>query len=134
MKKGIVLLAIVVVLAAAAGFMFYSFKDKSSESAADVSVSTENNEKLLVSITDTDLLTKYYENDKVIHEEKLTSYPAFALDQEQQALYYTSNNDQNEMRLLSLILSLIRKLCFIKVRKARTACFYQRIAQKFISV
>ncbi|TDH74489.1 hypothetical protein DWA27_20365, partial [Acinetobacter baumannii] len=69
---------------------------------------------LLVSITGTDLLTKYYENEKVIHEAKLTSYPAFALDQEQQALYYTSNNDQNEMRLFKLDLKSDKKTMLYK--------------------
>ncbi|MBU5247172.1 MULTISPECIES: PD40 domain-containing protein [Bacillus] len=130
MKKGIVLLAIVVVLAAAAGIMFYSFKDKGSESAADVSVNTENSEKLLVSITDTDLLTKYYENDKVIHEAKLTSYPAFALDQEQQALYYTSNNDQNEMRLFKLDLKSDKKTMLYKGPESADSLFLSKDRSK----
>ncbi len=70
------------------GVAFYVAKDKGHQKAADVSVNTESGDELLVSITDTDLLTKYYENDKVIHEEKLTSYPAFALDQKAGALLY----------------------------------------------
>lgn len=78
MKKRIILL-LAVIIAAATGVAFYVTKDKGHEKAADVSVNTESGDKLLVSITNTDLQTKYYENDKVIHEEKLTSYPAFAL-------------------------------------------------------
>ncbi|MCY7784908.1 hypothetical protein MOB06_19455, partial [Bacillus sp. S20C3] len=114
MKKRIILMLGVIIAAAAAGIAFYVTKDKGHERAADVSVNTESGDKLLVSITDTDLLTKYYENDKVIHEEKLTSYPAFVLDQKKQVLYYTGNNDQNEMRLFKLDLKSHKKTMLYK--------------------
>ncbi|MCY7766185.1 hypothetical protein MOB47_07165 [Bacillus inaquosorum] len=126
MKKRMILLLTVVIAAAAAVFAFYIVKDKGHESAADVSVNTESGDKLLVSITNTDLLTKYYENDKVIHEEKLTSYPAFALDQKQQVLYYTGNNDQNEMRLFKLDLKSNKKTMLYKGAESADSLFLSK--------
>ncbi|MFH0348232.1 hypothetical protein ACHADS_17115 [Bacillus vallismortis] len=126
MKKRIILLLIVVIAAAAAGFAFYAAKDKGHESAADVSVNTESGDQLLVSITNTDLLTKYYENDKVIHEEELTGYPAFALDQKQRVLYYTGNNDQNEMRLFKLDLKSNKKMMLYKGAESADSLFLSR--------
>ncbi|QIW78918.1 hypothetical protein [Bacillus tequilensis] len=126
MKNRIVLLLIVVIAAAAAGFAFYAAKDQGHENAAGVSVHTESGDKLLVSITNTDLLTKYYENDKVIHEEKLTSYPAFALDQKQQVLYYTGNNDQNEMRLFKLDLKSNQKTMLYKGAESADSLFLSK--------
>ncbi|MCY7944205.1 type IV pilin N-terminal domain-containing protein [Bacillus inaquosorum] len=125
MKKRIILLLTIVIAAAVAGFAFYIVKDKGHESA-DVSVNTESGDKLLVSITNTDLLTKYYENDKVIHEEKLTSYPAFALDQKQQVLYYTGNNDQNEMRLFKLDLTSNKKTMLYKGAESADSLFLSK--------
>ncbi|USP96109.1 PD40 domain-containing protein [Bacillus vallismortis] len=124
MKKRIILLLTVVI--AAAGFVFYVVKDKGHESAADVSVNTESGDQLLVSITNTDLLTKYYENDKVIHEEELTGYPAFALDQKQRVLYYTGNNDQNEMRLFKLDLKSNKKMMLYKGAESADSLFLSR--------
>ncbi|TYS08558.1 hypothetical protein FZC70_13775 [Bacillus subtilis] len=124
MKKRIILLLTVVI--AAAGFVFYVVKDKSHESVADVSVNTESGDQLLVSITNTDLLTKYYENDKVIHEEELTGYPAFALDQKQRVLYYTGNNDQNEMRLFKLDLKSNKKMMLYKGAESADSLFLSR--------
>ncbi|CAN2255004.1 putative membrane protein [Bacillus subtilis] len=126
MKKRMILLLTVVIAAAVAVFAFYIVKDKGHESAADVSVNTESGDKLLVSITNTDLLTKYYENDKVIHEEKLTSYPAFALDQKQQVLYYTGNNDQNEMRLFKLDLKSNKKTMLYKGAESADSLFLSK--------
>ncbi|MFC9321642.1 hypothetical protein ACFTRE_10820 [Bacillus subtilis] len=126
MKKGIILLLAVIIAAAAAGVAFYVTKDKGHEKAADVSVNTESGDELLVSITDTDLLTKYYENDKVIHEEKLTSYPAFALDQKQQVLYYTGNNEQNEMRLFKLDLKSNKKTVLYKGAESADSLFLSK--------
>lgn len=126
MKKRMMLLLTVVIAAAAAGVAFYVAKDKGHESAADVSVNTESSDKLLVSITNTDLQTKYYENDKVIHEEKLTSYPAFALDQKQQVLYYTGNNEQNEMRLFKLDLKSNKKTILYKGAESADSLFLSK--------
>ncbi|MEG7380792.1 hypothetical protein V5785_15995 [Bacillus subtilis] len=124
MKKRIILLLTFVI--AAAGFVFYVVKDKSHESAADVSLNTESGDQLLVSITNTDLLTKYYENDKVIHEEELTGYPAFALDQKQRVLYYTGNNDQNEMRLFKLDLKSNKKMMLYKGAESADSLFLSK--------
>ncbi|MCO4851792.1 hypothetical protein [Bacillus vallismortis] len=126
MKKRIILLFIVMIAAAAAGFAFYAAKDKGHESAADVSVHTQSGDELLVSITNTDLKTKYYENDKVIHEDKLTGYPAFALDQKQQVLYYTGNNDQNEMRLYKLDLKSNKKAILYKGAESADSLFLSK--------
>ncbi|MBU5262243.1 TolB family protein [Bacillus atrophaeus] len=125
MKKKIAFFSVGIVLAAAMIFSVYWFMNKGEEKA-DVSVSAAGGGNLLVSITDTDLLTKYYLNDKVLHEDKLTSYPAFALDQQHDVLYYTGNNDQNEMRLFKLDLKSNKKSTLYKGVESADSLFLSK--------
>ncbi|KXZ22600.1 PD40 domain-containing protein [Bacillus nakamurai] len=99
-KKRLIWIIAAAVAAAAVIAAVLLMKGKSDGGGA--AVVSGGHDKLLVSITDTDLLTKYYEDDRVLLEEKLSAYPAFALDDAHQVLYYVGNNDQNEMRLYKL--------------------------------
>lgn len=79
MKKRIILL-LVVIIVVVMGVVFYVIKDKGYEKVVDVLVNMESGDKLFVLIMNIDLQMKYYENDKVIYEEKLISYLVFVLD------------------------------------------------------
>lgn len=64
---------------------------------------------LLVSFTDQKLMTSYYENQKVLYKEKMTDYPAMALDRKHQILYYTNLDKSSGRRLIKLDLKTGKK-------------------------
>ncbi len=99
-KKRWIWMLLAAVLAAAVIAAVLLIKGKSD--GGGKAVVSGGHDKLLVSITDKDLMTKYYEDGRVLYEEKLSAYPAFALDDAHQVLYFVGNNDQNEMRLYKL--------------------------------
>ncbi len=48
------------------------------------------------------MVRKYYENEKVMDEEKLRRYGGFGLDEKEEVVYYRGNNEENEMRVFKL--------------------------------
>ncbi|GIN68618.1 MULTISPECIES: hypothetical protein [Bacillus] len=95
MKKIMIILAAGIVLAAGvfAVFRFSGLKTEQKEAGSS---------DLLVSFTDQKLMTSYYENQKVLYKEKMTDYPAMALDRKHQILYYTNLDKSSGRRLIKL--------------------------------
>lgn len=72
-KVSVVLLAAVILAAGAFAAVRYFVPEKAEPAKSGGS-------DLLVSITDQKLMTAYYENQNKLYEEKMTDYPAMALD------------------------------------------------------
>ncbi|MEC1259845.1 hypothetical protein P9D34_05160 [Bacillus swezeyi] len=95
-KKLMIILLTGVILAAGAFTAVYFSSPKKTETA------TTGSSDLLVSITDQKLMTAYYENQKKLYQEKMTDYPAMALDRKNQFLYYTNTDSGNQKHLIRL--------------------------------
>ncbi|WHH54174.1 hypothetical protein QKW55_17805 [Bacillus paralicheniformis] len=96
MKKVFVFLLAAVILAAGAFAAFRYFVPEKAEPAKG------GGSDLLVSITDQKLMTAYYENQNKLYEEKMTDYPAAALDRKKRILYYTNTDNSNMKHLIRL--------------------------------
>ncbi|MCY8518242.1 hypothetical protein [Bacillus atrophaeus] len=51
---------------------------------------------LLISFTNEHLITSYYFNDNILHQEKMTEYPAITLNKDRSTLYYTKRDEQKK--------------------------------------
>ncbi|MCY7771795.1 hypothetical protein [Bacillus haynesii] len=96
MKKVLVFLLAAVILAAGAFAAVRYFVPEKAEPAKS------GGSDLLVSITDQKLMTAYYENQNKLYEEKMTDYPAMALDRKKRILYYTNTDNSNVKHLIRL--------------------------------
>ncbi|MFN2747977.1 MULTISPECIES: hypothetical protein [unclassified Bacillus (in: firmicutes)] len=97
MKKiAIILVAVIALAAGAYAAVYFSSPKKAEQKTAG----TGSN--LLVSFTDEKLVTSYYENQRKLYQEKMTDYPAMALDRKNQMLYFTNAKDSNMRRLIRL--------------------------------
>ncbi|MDP1500798.1 TolB family protein [Bacillus velezensis] len=123
-KKRWIWMLLAAVLAAAVIASVLLIKGKSD--GGGKAVVSGGHDKLLVSITDKDLMTKYYEDGRVLYEEKLSAYPAFALDDAHQVLYFVGNNDQNEMRLYKLDLKTKKKTVLYKGTASADSLFLSK--------
>ncbi|XBO86651.1 hypothetical protein AAGG52_04160 [Bacillus licheniformis] len=81
---------------------------------------------LLVSITDQKLMTAYYENQNKLYEEKMTDYPAMALDRKKRILYYTNTDNSNVKHLIRLDLQSGKKQPYIQEMNMSTGSVYRR--------
>lgn len=94
-KVSVVLLAAVILAAGAFAAVRYFVPEKAEPAKSGGS-------DLLVSITDQKLMTAYYENQNKLYEEKMTDYPAMALDRKKRILYYTNTDNSNVKHLIRL--------------------------------
>ncbi|OEI73098.1 hypothetical protein BG616_02280 [Bacillus subtilis] len=64
---------------------------------------------LLVSFTNAHLITSYYFNDDILHQEKMTEYPSMTLNKDRSTLYYTKRDKQNKLNIVRFELKTGRK-------------------------
>ncbi|MCP6683380.1 TolB family protein [Bacillus nakamurai] len=57
---------------------------------------------LLISFTNERLISSYYINDRVLHKEKMTEYPAVAFTKDKSNLYYTKRDKRNQLNIARL--------------------------------
>ncbi|MCY8917779.1 hypothetical protein MOE20_02485 [Bacillus atrophaeus] len=55
---------------------------------------------LLISFTNAHLITSYYFNDNILHQEKMTEYPAMTLNKDRSTLYYTKRDEQKKLNIV----------------------------------
>ncbi|ATH94600.1 TolB family protein [Bacillus glycinifermentans] len=103
MKKIITIIVAAAIVLAAGIFAIIHF------SAPEKEQTQSDRPDLLVSMTDQKLMTSYYKNNKVLHKEKMTDYPASALDRKHNILYYTNTDESGVKRLIKLELKTGKK-------------------------
>ncbi|BCE13254.1 hypothetical protein RSC3_00610 [Bacillus paralicheniformis] len=112
-----------VILAAGAFAAFRYFVPEKAEPAKG------GGSDLLVSITDQKLMTAYYENQNKLYEEKMTDYPAAALDRKKRILYYTNTDNSNMKHLIRLDLQSGEKTTLYSGMNMSTDSVYRRMVR-----